>query len=114
MRGMFLKGAAILVAALALAACASGAKSGGTKTITQQVWGWYLQYKGDIGPNQAGAFAVSENGTMAYYFYCTDINCMKGAMYKRKAIEGCEKLAEEDCYVFAFRQEILVSYKIQD
>lgn len=115
---------AALMLSLALAACAGsantsgaktdGAKTGGTRTISAKTWGHYQSYLADIGTTSPGAFAVSENGRAAFYVYCKDVRCASGTAYKHDAVRRCRDLSGQDCYVFAFRRDIEVAYKVAD
>jgi hypothetical protein len=112
MNARFIRCFALFVVSLVIAACATGTKTGGTKTITNQTWGHYQTYLGDIGPSNPGAFAVSEDGHYAFYVYCKDIRCASGTTYKHDAMRRCRDLSKQECYVFAFRRNIEVSYKV--
>lgn len=96
-----------------VAGCASDGKSVGQVTITNKVWGYYQEYLRDIQPNRPGAFAVSVDGRNAYYYYCTEVQCVPGVTYRKGALDGCKRWGKE-CVVFAYRDDIQVSYKIED
>jgi hypothetical protein len=106
--------AVVLTAALALSACTAAGNQSGTKMIDGKVWGWYQEYQRAIAPSNPGAFAVSMDGSSAYYFYCQEIQCLSGGSYKREALKGCRNLANQDCYIFGFKNSIEVSYKIRN
>lgn len=105
---------ALLLASLAITACASGGTKGGTRTITNEAWGHYQSYLADIGPTNPGAFAVSEDGRYSFYVYCRDVRCASGTTYKHDAMRRCRDLSKQECYVFAFRRNIEVSYKVAE
>lgn len=117
MTSTFCRLAAICALGLSLVACAApndSASTGGTRVISAQTWGWFQSYLRDIGPGNPGAFAVSEDGNSAHYFYCQEVRCMSGGSYRRGAVENCQKAAKQDCYTFASGRDILVSYKVQE
>lgn len=105
--------AALLATSLVLAACAGGGTpSGGTKTISSRTFGHYQTYLNDIGNSNPGAFAISEDGGSAFYFYCQDVRCASGGTYKQGALQRCRTMTKQECYVFAYRRDILVDYKV--
>jgi len=106
----------IIVAGLALgfaAGCATPEKSVGQVTLTSKTWGYYQEYLRDIQPNRPGAFAVSVDGRSAYYYYCEEVLCVAGAGYRKGALDGCKRWGKE-CVVFAYRDDILIPYKVAE
>jgi hypothetical protein len=105
---------ALFLSAQFLSGCATPQVKPAEKiTLSHQVWGYYQEYLADIYPNRPGAFAVSENGRNAYYYYCTDIRCMPGKGYKQGALDGCNRWGN-DCLVFAYGRDILVNYEVEN
>ena len=103
---------ALLLPAILLTACAGSAKPAGKITLANETWGYYQQYLRAIQPNKPGAFAVSLDGRSAFYYYCEDVVCMSGSGYKHNALKGCKSYGKE-CVIFAYRDDILVSYEIE-
>ncbi len=59
-------------------------------------------------------FAVSADGLIYSYFYCSERQCDTARNYRRLAIEECEKLGGADCRIFAVGDEIQVEYRLGD
>ncbi len=104
----------ILAGALALSlATLSGTASAETYRISNEVWGWYQKYLGNIGNGKRpGAFVISKDGENAYYTWCPDTRCMGGLTYSQESLNRCEQEYDTDCVVFAVRDDIKVEYEI--
>ena len=100
--------------ALALSlATLSGTAAAETYRISNEVWGWYQKYLGNIGDGRRpGAFVITKDGEGAYYTWCPDTRCMGGLTYSQEALNDCERDYDTDCVVFAVRDEIRVEYEI--
>jgi hypothetical protein len=110
-----MKKLAMVLAAILLAGCSSigeGKAPQGKVTIDKGTWAFYQEYLADISPNRPGAFAVSADGQNAHYSYCREIACIGGATYRADALRGCNR-HHKDCYVFAYRDQILVNYEVR-
>jgi hypothetical protein len=110
-----------VMSAVLLAACASSSSqysgsSGKTLLVSQQVWGWYKEYLGEINRVNKGIFVVGiYNGvaTSASSFYCPYESCMT-ANYSKRALDRCRSYsAELECIVFANSSGIVVNYKVE-
>jgi hypothetical protein len=106
---------AILIG-LALAAwlAAAGQAAAAEKyIIDNKVWGWYQQYLRAISNGtKPGAFAITKDGSGAFYSWCGDIRCMAGPSYSHEAVTGCEREFDTECVLFALRDEIRVEYEV--
>jgi hypothetical protein len=106
----------MVLAAILLAGCASSAGESkapqGKVTIHNGVWAGYQQYLIAISPNKPGAFAVSVDGNNAFYQICEGIRCRPGISFRTKALQGCERYGQP-CYIFAYRNDILVDYEVR-
>jgi len=106
--------AIVLICALAVSlATLSGTAAAETYRISNEVWGWYQKYLGNIGNGKRpGAFVISKDGENAYYTWCPDTRCMGGLTYSQESLNRCEQEYDTDCVVFAVRDEIRVEYEI--
>ena len=107
--------AIISICALAiLLATLGGTAAAETYRISNEVWGWYQKYLGNIGNGKRpGAFVISKDGQSAYYTWCPDTRCMAGLTYSQESLNRCEREYDTDCVVFAVRDDIKVEYEIQ-
>jgi hypothetical protein len=81
--------------------------------ISPEVWDYYQQYLGRIdNGNKPGAFAITTDGTGAFYTWCSEMRCMAGTTYSQDAINYCEREYDTDCVTFAVREDIRVTYEI--
>jgi hypothetical protein len=82
--------------------------------IDSEVWGWYQQYLRAISNGtKPGAFAITKDGSGAFYSWCEDIRCMAGPSYSHEAVSKCEREFDTECVVFALRDKIEVEYEIR-
>lgn len=100
----------LAVTALAFAAPAMAE----TYVVSRRVWSYYQEYLRDIGSTRAGAFAITKDGTGAYYVYCPGQHCIAGTTYRHKAIQSCQREYGTDCVAFADRDDILISYTLSE
>lgn len=101
----------VLIALFHLSA-SSGMACADSIEISDRVWGHYQEYLRTIGSAKPGAFAVSRDGYSSYYVYCRDVRCMSGPTYSNDALRRCEDMANQECFVFAIRQDIKVAYTL--
>ena len=81
--------------------------------IDSEVWGWYQQYLRAISNGtKPGAFAITKDGSGAFYSWCEDIRCMAGPSYSHEAVSRCERAFDTECVVFALRDKIKVEYEV--
>jgi hypothetical protein len=100
----------LAVAALTFAAPAVAE----TYVVSRGVWGYYQQYLRAIGSTRNGSFAITTDGSGAYYVWCPSNHCIAGTTYRHDAIQSCEREYGTDCVGFADRDDILVSYVLAD
>jgi len=103
---------AISLAALALAACASGApRDTGIEPITLSpaTQAELTSYLAKVKATRPGAFAVSPDGRTSYYTWCDDITCMTYT-YSMVALHHCQGLAGTRCVLLYRRDEPLVPF----
>lgn len=82
--------------------------------IDGEVWDHYQKYLDDIGHGRKpGAYAITTDGSGAFYFWCEEIRCMAGKAYSTDAKDRCEAEYGTECVVFAIRDEIKVRYEIR-
>lgn len=106
--------AIIWICALAVSLAALGnTASAETYRISNDVWGWYQKYLGNIANGKRpGAFVISKDGENAWYTWCPDTRCMGGITYSQDALNSCEREYDTDCVVFAVRDDIKVEYTV--
>ena len=106
--------AIIWICALAISlATLSGTAAAETYRISNEVWGWYQKYLGNISNGKRpGAFVISKDGESAYYTWCPDTRCMGGLTYSQESLNRCEQEYDTDCVVFAVRDDIKVDYEV--
>lgn len=81
--------------------------------ISPEVWGYYEQYLSRIdNGHKPGAFAITKDGTGAFYTWCAETRCMAGTTYSQDAINYCEREYETECVTFAVRDDIRVTYEV--
>lgn len=85
-----------------------------TYVVTHGVWGYYQQYLRNIGSTRAGSFAITADGTGAYYVWCPSNHCVAGTTYRHDAVQSCEREYGTKCVAFADRDDILVSYVLSE
>jgi len=101
--------AAVLMAGLAPAPVAAAE----TYTITAEVWGVFQKYLGKIKNGRyPGAYAITKDGTGAYYVWCEHTQCMAGTAYSTDAVNACEREYDTECVTFAVRDDIRVTYTV--
>lgn len=80
--------------------------------ISDRVWGSFQEYLREIGSTNPGAFAVTKDGNSSYYIYCPEFRCVSGQTYRHEALRRCAATAGRECVLFAFREDILIPYKL--
>jgi len=81
--------------------------------IDSEIWGGYQAYLRNIAHgNRPGAFAITKDGHNAFYSWCEETRCVAGPSYSQTAKDSCEREYNQDCVVFAVRDEIKVEYEI--
>lgn len=82
--------------------------------ISRGTWEYFETYLQTIGATNRGAFAVSEDGYYATYYYCaTAQGCFTNINYSNEAIKSCQSKGYK-CIVFAKNDEVIVPYSIAD
>jgi hypothetical protein len=83
-----------------------------TLVISKQVNDHYQKYLKEVQSGKAGAFAVNELGTAAYYAMCESGNCGGQYNFSQKALAGCRKFNRGDCVVLASNGVAKRPYKV--
>ncbi|HNB25597.1 MAG TPA: hypothetical protein PLR41_01445 [Alphaproteobacteria bacterium] len=110
----FLPAVALVAAALGGTFAAPAARAGEVYQIDGAVWDHYQKYLDDIRHGlRPGAYAITTDGTGAFYFWCEEQRCMAGKSYSAEAKDRCEAEYGTDCVIFAIRDEIKVQYEIR-
>ena len=106
--------AALGAAALGGILAAPAARADEVYQIDGEVWDHYQKYLDDIRHGlRPGAYAITKDGTGAFYFWCEEQRCMAGKSYSAEAVDRCEADYGTDCVLFAIRDEIKVQYEVR-
>lgn len=107
----------LAVCAVLLSACAGGGASeqpsGKSLIISRQVDAHFQKYLRDVRSGKAGAFAVSEDGTAAFYSMCESGACSGQYHFSSEAVRGCEKFGRGRCVVLASNGVVKRPYKVE-
>ncbi|HEU4826292.1 MAG TPA: hypothetical protein VFS85_07430 [Dongiaceae bacterium] len=98
---------AVLLLALALAACATPPAtppSGTPIALSPATQGELAAYLGKVKVTRPGAFAVSPDGRNSFYTWCSDTACMT-SNYSIPALRRCQSLAGTECLVLYVRNQ---------
>ena len=99
--------AALLVAASALAACATpyaAPRSTTPVSVTPETQGEIAKYLRIVKSTRPGAFAVSADGRNSYFTYCEEIACA-ASNYSQPALRGCQSFSGAPCVILYVRNE---------
>lgn len=118
--GDFMRKAGFLLAGVLGAVTIAGglfapaARAGEVYQIDGAVWDHYQKYLDDIRHGlRPGAYAITKDGTGAFYFWCEEQRCMAGKSYSAEAVDRCEAEYGTDCVLFAIRDDIKIQYEIR-
>lgn len=104
--------AAVLAGCLMLQACAGGQRDGAPIILSRETNDHLQAYLGETDAGRMGAFAVSEDGSAAFYSICESGSCNGQYNFSADAIKGCEKFGHGRCVVLASNGVIKRAYKV--
>ena len=114
MRAIAIAWALAMLAALSAMLAPNPARADEVYVIDGEVWDYFQKYLDRTNDgNKPGAFAITTDGTGAYYIWCEEIRCVSGPTYSHEAKSNCEREYDTDCVVFAVREDIKVQYEIR-
>lgn len=114
MRAIAIAWALAILAAVSAMLAPNPARADEVYVIDGEVWDYFQKYLDRTNDgNKPGAFAITTDGTGAYYIWCEEIRCVSGPTYSHEAKSSCEREYDTDCVVFAVREDIKVQYEIR-
>lgn len=91
--------------------CMLDASSAAALEISSATYENYQEYLTHVGPTNQAAFAVSPDGAVSYFKYCTDSGC-NPAFIEHDALRECSARSGFTCSILAYRRNVRIPFSV--